>query len=73
MQGWPCDVIYKINCLDCETYVRQIKRKLKTRKNKRIYKADIRRSTDAMSIVLRHQFDNEHELDWKNISILDIE
>ncbi|KYN28656.1 hypothetical protein ALC57_01909 [Trachymyrmex cornetzi] len=43
-----CDV-YRISCLDCESsYVGQTKRKLKTRIKE--HKADIRKSTDAMSV-----------------------
>ena len=64
-------VVYKINCLNCESsYVGQTKRKLKTRIKE--HKADIRKSTSEMSIS-RHQLNEMHELDWDNIRILDTE
>ena len=65
-------VVYKINCLNCESsYVGQTKRKLKTRIKE--HKADIRKSTSEMSVVSRHQLNEMHELDWNNIRILDTE
>ena len=66
-------VVYKINCLNCESsYVGQTKRKLKTRIKE--HKADhIRRSTSEMSVISRHQLNEMHELDWDNIRILDTE
>ena len=72
MQEWPVwcslqDTLFG----QWTSYVDKTKRKLKTRIKE--YKADIRKSTDATSVVSRHQFDNKHKLDWENISILDIE
>jgi len=62
-----CGVIYKINCLDCESsYVLcQTKRKLKTQIKK--HKVDIRKSTTDMSAVSCHQVNEKHELDWDNV------
>ena len=62
-------VVYKINCLNCESsYVSQTKRKLKTCIKE--HKADIRKSTSEMSVVSRLQL---NELDWDYIRILDTE
>ena len=67
-----CGMVYKINCLDCESsYIGQTKRKLKTRIKE--HKVDIRRSISKMSVVSRHQVNEMHELDWDNIRILDTE
>ena len=67
-----CGIVYKINCLNCESsYVGQTKRKLKTRIKE--HKADIRKSTSEISVVSRHQLNEIHELDWDNIRILDTE
>ena len=75
VQGWPlwCSLLDKLFRLELyeSSYVGQTKRKLKTRIKE--HKADTRRSTDTMSVVSHHQFDNEYELDWENISVLDIE
>ena len=67
-----CGVVYKINCLNCESsYVGQTKRKLKTRIKE--HKADIRKPSSEISVVSRHRMNEMHELDWDNIRILDIE
>ena len=65
-------VVYKINCVNCESsYIGQTKRKLKTRIKE--HKADIRKPTSEISVVSRHQLNEMHELDWDNIRILDTE
>ena len=67
-----CGVVYKINCLNCESsYVGQTKRKLKTRIKE--HKADIRKPSSEISVVSRHRMNEMHELDWDNIRILDRE
>jgi len=59
---------YKISCLDCDvSYVGQIKRKIKTRIKE--YKANIKRKLTYNSIETHLEYG--HELDWKNISLLD--
>jgi hypothetical protein len=65
------DVVYKINCMDCESsYVGQTKRQLKTRV--REHKADIRRAVSP-SVISTHRMDNNHNFDWENVEILDKE
>ncbi|KAG5317259.1 MOS1T transposase, partial [Pseudoatta argentina] len=67
-----CGVVYKINCLNCESsYVCQTKRKLKIRIKE--HKVDIRQPISEISMVSRHHLNEMHELDWDNIRILDIE
>ena len=67
-----CGVVYKINCLNCESsYVGQTKRKLKTLIKE--HKADIRKPISEISVVSRHRLNEMHELDWDNIRILDTE
>jgi len=73
MQGWPLwcslqDKLFRLWIFLC----RPNKKKTKNT-NKKEHKTNIRRFIDAMSVISRHQFDNGHELDWENISILDIE
>ena len=67
-----CGVVYKINCLNCESsYVGQTKRKLKTRIKE--HKTDIKKSTSEISVVSRHRVNEMHDFDWDNIKILDTE
>ncbi|KAG5320516.1 POL2 protein, partial [Pseudoatta argentina] len=67
-----CGVVYKINCLNCESsYVSQTKRKLKTRIKE--HKADIKKPSFEISVVSRHRLNEMYELDWDNIRILDTE
>jgi hypothetical protein len=65
------DVVYKINCKDCESsYVGQTKRQLKTRVSEHI--ADIRKSSSP-SVITKHRIAENHEFDWENVEILDKE
>jgi len=67
-----CNVVYKISCFDYDvSYIGQTKRKIKTRIKE--YKANIKKSKGLRTVVSEHQLENGHELDWKNISLLDLE
>jgi hypothetical protein len=66
------DVVYKISCLDCDaTYIGQTKRQLRTRI--REHRQDIVKKTGVPSVVSIHRIENNHDFDWNNIEILDIE
>jgi len=70
--GCVKNVIYKINCKDCEaTYIGQTKRKLSTRVGE--HKKDINRKTSNHSVISEHRLGSNHEFDWENPIILDKE
>jgi len=59
-----CDVVYKINCKDCDvSYVGQTKRRLITRI--REHMNDINKKNGALSVISTHRIENNHEFDWK--------
>ena len=65
-------VVYKLNCQNCEaSYVGQTKRKLTTRIKE--HKADIKKEQENMSVVSTHRISNNHDFQWENVEILDIE
>ncbi|KYQ56930.1 hypothetical protein ALC60_04134 [Trachymyrmex zeteki] len=67
-----CDIVYRINCLDCNaSYVGQTKRKAETRIKE--HKSNIKKSKDALTVISQHQINNEHKINWDNIQIFDIE
>ncbi|KYN19346.1 hypothetical protein ALC57_08319 [Trachymyrmex cornetzi] len=66
------DVVYKINCRDCEaSYVGQTSRCLKTRINE--HRNHINWNTTQHSVITEHRISHHHEFDWENIKILDNE
>lgn len=66
------DVVYKISCKNCKSsYVGQTKRKLCTRIREHIY--NIHLDPSRHSVVSEHIKDLNHEFDWHNIQILDVE
>ncbi|KYN38430.1 hypothetical protein ALC56_07206 [Trachymyrmex septentrionalis] len=66
------NVMYKINCLDCNySYVGQTKRKLKTHLKE--YINDFKKVTNIMSVISLHKLDHDHSIDWNNMIILDSE
>lgn len=66
------NVIYRISCKDCQaTYVGQTKRKLGIRIKE--HKSNIRLDPSRHSVVSNHITSFDHEIDWHNIKILDIE
>jgi len=65
------NVVYKLVCKDCDVaYVGQTKRKLNTRIAE--YKKDIKKTSNH-SVITKHRLEYDHEFDWKNPKILDIE
>ena len=66
------NVVYKINCMDCEaSYVGQTGRLLKTRISE--YRNHINRNTAQASVITEHRISLSHDFDWNNIEILDEE
>ena len=59
-----CNVIYKINCLDCDfSYVGQTK--VKTRLHE--HKVDIKKSINSRSVVSLHQSNHDYNFNWDDI------
>jgi len=66
------DVVYKINCQDCNSsYVGQTKRKLGTRLKEHM--VDINKKNGILSVISNHILENNHEMNWNGAQILDIE
>jgi len=66
------NVIYKLNCNNCEaTYVGQTKRQLKTRIIE--HRNYIKRNTSTHSVIIDHRIISDHDFDWDNVEILDVE
>jgi len=65
------NVVYKLACKDCDAaYVGQTKRKLNTRVAE--HKRDIKKTSNH-SVITEHRLEYDHEFDWENPIILDIE
>ena len=63
-----CGVVYKIDCTSClATYIAETKGALKTRINE--HKKDLSKK----SVVAIHAINNAHEINWKDVKILDKE
>ncbi|EZA54510.1 hypothetical protein X777_05489 [Ooceraea biroi] len=63
------DVVYRINCVDCEAcYVGQTKRHLSVRVKE--HNLNIKKRDDDLSVVSRHRITNDHNFDWSNVNIL---
>jgi len=70
--GCTKNVVYKINCNDCDaTCIGQTKRKLSTRVGE--HKKDINKKTSNHSVITEHRLEYNHEFDWENPVILDNE
>jgi len=66
------DCVYKIECSNCDmTYVGQTKRRLCTRLKE--HRADINKKSGLLSVVSNHRLENNHEMNWSETTILDIE
>jgi len=66
------NVVYKIYCNDCDaSYVGQMGRLLKTRVGE--HKNHIRRNTPSVSVITDHMVHHDHNMDWNNVEILDVE
>jgi len=54
------DVVYKINCLECEVfYIGQTKRLLKTRIKE--HTTDINKKNGSLSVISNHRLEHKHE------------
>jgi len=61
-----------VKCYNCDnSYVGQTKRQLGTRLKE--HKSDIKKKSGLLSVVLKHILDNNHEMDWSGVAILDKE
>ncbi|XP_011860757.1 PREDICTED: uncharacterized protein LOC105557945 [Vollenhovia emeryi] len=66
------NVVYKINCNNCDaSYVGQTKRKLKTRIKEHINNKKL--DEQKHSVITKHMLEFNHNFDWDNTQILDIE
>jgi len=66
-----CNVVYRIDCRDCEaSYVGQTKRRLTTRIKE--HKNDINKKSGILSVISSHRLRN-HEFDWEGVQVLDSE
>ena len=66
-----CNVIYKINCKDCNaTYIGQSKRNLETRINEHKYYV---KKNDHRSVIAKHYIETKHTFDFDKTTIIDIE
>jgi len=66
------DVVYKINCLNCDnSYVGQTKRQLGTRLKEHM--SDIKKKNGALSVISNHRLEHNHDMNWSEATILDIE
>jgi len=66
------EVVYKINCSNCDSsYVGQTKRQRGTRLKE--HKSDIKKKSGNLSVISKHILDNNHEMDWSGVTILDKE
>jgi len=65
------NAVYKLNCNNCEaTYVGQTKR-LKTRIAE--HRNYIKRNTSTHFVITDHRKISDHDFDWNNVEILDVE
>jgi len=66
------DCVYKINCSNCDmSYVGQTKRQLGTRLKEHM--SDINKKNGVLSVVSTHKIENNHEMKWSEVAILDVE
>jgi len=66
------DCVYIIECLNCDmTYVGQTKRRLCTRLKEHM--TDINKKKGLLSVVSNHRLEHNHEMNWSETTILDIE
>jgi len=65
------NVVYKINCKNCASYVGQTKRQIKTRIKE--HYNNIKTNKSKHSVIKEHIINFDHNFDWDNIKILDTE
>jgi len=64
--------VYKLDCNNCEaTYVGQTKTQLKTRIAE--HRNHMKRNTSTHSVITDHRIMSDHDFDWDNVEILDVE
>ena len=64
--------VYKIKCEDCnQCYIRETKRWFVTRKKEHM--RDVRLMKRDSTALSKHAIQSEHEIDWENFEILDLE
>jgi len=65
-------VVYKISCNNCDaTKIGQTKRQLATRVQEHI--KDINKKNGNLSVISNHRLENNHEMNWGEIKIIDRE
>ncbi|KYM97367.1 hypothetical protein ALC62_11972 [Cyphomyrmex costatus] len=71
-RGKKRNVVYKINCNQCEvSYVGQTGRRLDTRIAE--HKKHINSKSSTHSVITDHRLQFGHDFDWDNCEILDVE
>ncbi|KYN50281.1 hypothetical protein ALC62_09306 [Cyphomyrmex costatus] len=71
-RGAKRNVVYKINCNQCEaSYVGQTGRNLDTRISE--HKKHISSKSSSHSVITDHRINLGHDFDWDNCEILDVE
>jgi len=66
------NVVNKLNCNNCKaSYIGQTKRQLKTRIAE--HRKHIKRNTSTHSVITDHRIIFDHDFDWNNVKILDVE
>jgi len=64
--------MYKICCNDCDaSYMGQTSRLLKTRVAE--HRNRSRRNAPSVSVIANHVMHRNHEMDWNNVEVLDVE
>jgi len=59
------NVVYKINCLECEASYGQTKRTLNVRIGE--HRNHIKRSSPQPSVITKHRLDFGHDFDWDKV------
>lgn len=72
---YSSEIVYKIPCKNCnKSYIGQTKQNLKNRINEHKYSCnDKYKHKKEQTALATHHFDDEHEFDFDNVSILDKE
>ena len=71
-KGDQHNIVYKIECNNCDAnYIGHSKRALKTRVQEHRY--NIKKKPKEYNVVTLHRLDENHEMRWDNVKILDKE
>ena len=66
------NVVYKIECNNCNSnYIGETQRALATRTKK--HKDNIGHDPKMYNVISKHRLDNDHEIKWDKVKILDVE